>query len=376
MPELLIYDEIGLGDCSAKTIRQRLAEMTGDLTVRVNSPGGDVYAGISIMNALRSYEGTVTAIIEGLAASAASFIAIGGADTTRIYPNAEIMIHDALTLTQGNAEQITETAATLNRLSDSIASIYAAKAGGNADQWRDIMRAETWYTAQEALDAGLVDAIEPTTTKAHHPAFTQVRARYKYPSRHDAPPPKQLPTKTKGHNVSILDNLINIEQPPAPTEAPTLTIEQWLALTQAVGLQPTATVDELVAAVEEVATSTAQEIQQAAAKLTSKQPITNNANAAVMIDRRAWNDMKRAISRGLTLDQQENRLQAEQVIDQGIRYGKITPTQREKWIASYLQDPDSTLTAINRGKEIPRVERGYSHYDEEADSGDKKAWVR
>ncbi|WP_311878672.1 head maturation protease, ClpP-related [Microbacterium forte] len=129
------------------------------LQVYVNSPGGDVYDGIAIRNALRQHKARIVVNIDGLAASAASFIACAG-DEVVMGENAEIMIHDAWSYAVGNAEDMRNKGADLDRVSDNIAAMYAAKAGGDAPAWRELMKAETWYSASEAVAAGLADRLD------------------------------------------------------------------------------------------------------------------------------------------------------------------------------------------------------------------------
>jgi ATP-dependent protease ClpP protease subunit len=126
--ELLIYGEIGW-ECTATDVVRQVQDSDGDLLVRVNSPGGDVYDGLAIMNALRAHDGTVTAVVEGLAASAASFIVVGGADRVILRPTAELMIHDAMSFVGGNAEEMKTAITDLERISDNLAGIYADRAG-------------------------------------------------------------------------------------------------------------------------------------------------------------------------------------------------------------------------------------------------------
>lgn len=128
----------------------------------VNSPGGSVYDGIAIRNALRQHSARVVVTIDGIAASAASFIACAG-DEVVMGENAEIMIHDAWGLAIGNAEDMEAAAADLDRISDNIAAMYAAKAGGEPAEWRALMKAETWYSAAEAVAAGLADRLDSDT---------------------------------------------------------------------------------------------------------------------------------------------------------------------------------------------------------------------
>lgn len=158
--DLLIYDEIGFFGVSAQDVTDSLADVTGDLNVRLNSPGGDVFDGVAIYNALSDHPGKVTVTVDGLAASAASFIAMAG-DTVRMNRASQMMIHDASGLCIGNAGDMTEMAALLDRVSDTIAGIYADRTGVDVEAWRGQMRTETWYSAEEAVSAGLADAMTP-----------------------------------------------------------------------------------------------------------------------------------------------------------------------------------------------------------------------
>lgn len=130
-----------------------------EIRLHINSPGGEVFDGIAIVNALRSHPARVVAIVDGIAASAASFIACS-ADETVMAPNSELMIHDAWGLCVGNAADMREMAGMLDHLSDNVASIYAAKAGGTSEDWRASMAAESWYSAAEAVEAGLADRVD------------------------------------------------------------------------------------------------------------------------------------------------------------------------------------------------------------------------
>lgn len=173
--EVSIYDEIGFwGITASDFVRDLQSVQAKSIELHISSPGGDVFDGIAILNALRQHPATVDVVIDGLAASAASFIAMAG-DTVKIAPNAMIMIHEASGLVIGNAEDMTEMAALLDKTSANIAQVYAQRAGGDPEDWRQAMRVETWYSDQEAVDAGLADAIlgAETQTTAKAPASPQ-----------------------------------------------------------------------------------------------------------------------------------------------------------------------------------------------------------
>jgi ATP-dependent protease ClpP protease subunit len=162
---LHLYGVVGgfWGDIVASDVVREIRELdVATLNVYINSPGGDVFDGIAIRNAIRQSSAHVVAHVDGLAASAASFIACA-ADELVMGENAELMIHDAWTIVLGNADELRTEADNLDRISDNIAAMYAEKAGGTAAAWRDVMKAETWYTAGEAVAAGLADRVEGDT---------------------------------------------------------------------------------------------------------------------------------------------------------------------------------------------------------------------
>lgn len=148
------------GGVSAEGFARQLAAMSGDVTVRIDSPGGDVFGGRAIAQAIREHDGTVTCQIDGLAASAASYIAIAG-DRVVAAPGSFLMIHRAWTLSIGNAPELRSTADLLEKIDGTIADSYAAKAGGKQDEWLALMQAESWFTAPEALALGLIDEALP-----------------------------------------------------------------------------------------------------------------------------------------------------------------------------------------------------------------------
>lgn len=141
------------------------------LEVHINSPGGDVFDGIAIYNAIAQRQGPVTTVVDGLAASAASFIAQAGKKRV-VSPGSMMMIHDASGLCIGNAADMRELAGLLDQVSGNLADIYAAHAGKTASAWRDAMQAETWYNAAQAVDAGLADQL------AERPAPAGATARF------------------------------------------------------------------------------------------------------------------------------------------------------------------------------------------------------
>lgn len=157
--ELFLYDEISYWGINAQIFAEELSVVdTDNITVRVNSPGGDVFDGIAIANLLRTHPAHITCQIDALAASIASVIAMAG-DEIVMGPNSQIMIHDASGICVGNCSDMIETSKLLDMLSNNIASAYANRAGGDAAEWRNAMKKESWYNAEEAVAAGLADSV-------------------------------------------------------------------------------------------------------------------------------------------------------------------------------------------------------------------------
>jgi len=167
--ELMIYGTIGgggwfdEGGVTAVQVSDALRGVTSaNIHVRINSGGGDVFDGVAIHTLLARHPATVTTFIDGIAASAASFIAMAG-DRIVSARNAMMMIHGGMTGTYGNANTHRRSADLLDKVSDNIADIYAMRAGGEASEWRARMDLNeedgVWYTGTEALDAGLVDEL-------------------------------------------------------------------------------------------------------------------------------------------------------------------------------------------------------------------------
>ena len=209
--KLRLYDPIdswgGYWGVSAKEFVQALDEVgtdVGEIHLHINSPGGEVFEGIAILNALRNHPARVTAIVDGLAASAASFVA-AGADEVVMGRNTELMIHDAWGIAVGPAADMRDMAMRLDQLSDNIASVYAGKAGGTVADWRTAMLAETWYSAQEAVDAGLADRVEGAEPDDQAASNAIDRSMFRYPGRAQAPAPPMPATAPAAPPAPLVD---------------------------------------------------------------------------------------------------------------------------------------------------------------------------
>lgn len=157
---IAIYDEIGYWGVNAATFVEELADLAGRaLEVRLNSPGGDVFEGIAIYNALLNHPQPVTCHVDGLAASIASVILQAG-DQRVMAKASQIMIHRPTTGAYGDRDDLAAAVSLLDGTGDMLAEVYADRAGGEPADWLASMVAVTWYhSAEQAISAGLADSI-------------------------------------------------------------------------------------------------------------------------------------------------------------------------------------------------------------------------
>jgi ATP-dependent Clp endopeptidase proteolytic subunit ClpP len=167
--EIVIYDEIGAFGIPAKAFLDELKALgpVAELTVRINSPGGSVFDGVAIYNALTRHDARVTVWIDGIAASIASMIAMAG-DEIVIPENAMLVLHDPSGLVAGTASDMRAMAEALDRMKAGMVAAYRDKSRRDDTEIEALMQAETWLSAQEALELGLVDRVEQPVRMAAH----------------------------------------------------------------------------------------------------------------------------------------------------------------------------------------------------------------
>ena len=188
-----LFDEIGAYGVSAKDFRAQLNEITGNIVLRINSPGGDVFDGLAIFNSLVAHDGHVRVEVTGVAASAASIIAMAG-DEIAIAENAFLMIHNAWGITIGNAEDHDETSDLLGQIDNSLASTYAKRTGLDIRAIKSMMTEETWLDSADAKANGFVTEII---------AARAANARFDMSVYANAP--KQLASEDTLNDINIRD---------------------------------------------------------------------------------------------------------------------------------------------------------------------------
>lgn len=173
----VISDETWWGDeVTPKLFKDELLAGSGNITVWINSPGGDVFAAAQIYNMLMDYTGKITVKIDGLAASAASVIAMAGGDVY-MSPVSMLMIHNPSTIAVGDSEEMLRAKALLDEVKESIINAYELKCGLSRTKLAHLMDAETWMNANKAIELGFADKImfaEGETTAADSLIFSRM----------------------------------------------------------------------------------------------------------------------------------------------------------------------------------------------------------
>lgn len=363
-----ILDEIGSWyGVTAKDFAAQLADLdVDDINLRINSPGGDVFDGLAIMNTLTRHRARVHADVIGIAASAASFVAVGGADDVHMSAGSMLMIHDAAGLVYGNADDMHETAALLDKISDNLAGIYARRAGGSVSKWRDAMRAETWYTAEAAVAAGLADKADTSAEPAEPTAALRrrVMASAEYQRVHTL---AEARAAVAALNPTITD------LPAEPGKGSTTTQQKedimseilMTGLRDRLGILADAelTDEGILNALDEVLTAPpATEIPQAVLP-----------DGVVPVDKAVYENMQAAIEAGRAAIAEATGRRRDSVLADALKAGRIAAASKDAWRAALDRDEDGTVALLSAMPEntVPVVMDGYTGGVDEAGDDDE-----
>ena len=331
---LRLYDPIdwdgGFWGVSAKEFTAVLDELGDDvdtIELHVNSPGGMVWDGLAIMNALRQHQARVVVIVDGIAASAASFIAMAG-DEVVMAQGAEMMIHSPFGLCVGNAQDMAKMAKDLDHETDNLARIYQSKAGGELDDWRAAMAAETWYSAEEAVAAGLADRV------LDQPAPDQPKARFDlsvfaFAGRDKAPAPKPSSASAAEHAAAG-----GTDRKEPDTMSDTLI----QGLRERLGFADDADEATVLASLDE-----------ALAEQAESKPDEVPAGH-VVVPEALLNDLKAGASTAAQVAKKIHDQERESFLD-SVRT-KFAPANRTAWAAEYDRDPEATKAHFADAPEI------------------------
>lgn len=323
-PQVYVYGEIGdscWGDSvSASSFVREFAAIDSDrIELHVNSPGGDVWEGIAIANAIRGHRAHVVATVDAIAASAASFIATA-ADELVMARNSELMIHDAMGIVVGNAADMRDFVARLDTVSDNIASMYAEKAGGTVEEWRDVMRAETWYSAEEAVAAGLADSIDQKKS-ADTGRAAAARASF------------DLSSFTHPGRAAALAPKIRAHKPPATPAEPTTTpkesavTDRFLsAVRERLGVQDAnADEDTVLAALEETLGEQAEPTTIAPAPTAAALP-----EGFVAVDANVLKELREGAANGTQARAEQQAAERRRILDEAMGDGRVAKASEAK----------------------------------------------
>ena len=355
--DVYIYGEIGgwFGEITAKEFAGQISALDVErLNVYINSVGGAAWDGIAIMNALRRHKATVYATVDALAASAASVIAMG-ADHITMNRGSEMMIHDASGICVGNAAEMRETADVLDKLCDSYADAYAARAGGDREYWRGVMRAETWYTAEEAVLAGLADEWADAPAVAASAAAAFDLSGFRYQGRAQAPAPTTLPASEPGETPTRKETGMDDNTPGLVEE-----IRQRLGLTDA------ADDSAILAALDERLTAP-----------TEAAPTIPEGTA--LVDKTLLDQLRADAAAGREAATALATARREDMVGSAIKAGRIAPSSRAAWMALAERDEDAARDLLGAMPEntIPVAEIGVTSCDETQTETDRlyaSAW--
>ena len=361
---LHIYDVIGadpwFGGVDVNELVNEIEALDDDaeLNVRINSPGGAAWDGLALANAIMRHPGATTSHIDGLAASAASLVALAS-DTVVMSKYGQMMLHNARGGVHGTAEELKAAADTLTKLNGSMAEFYADRAGGDAAAWARAMKRESWYNAAEAKDAGLATEIDESGKRedveaAAQASIAKASAMFKYAGRQAAPAPSaaQVEDGPTGPNPQ--------------EEAPVATSKQIL---DALGLPEDATDEDIIAKIAEgkgggdkpddkppaeddVDAGQVNELTKAAAKL-----------GLTVIDPGTLAEMQRNSSLGAKAHATMETQRISATVDAAISLGKIPPARREHFVALMRADEVGTtklLADIPAETAVPMTELGHA----------------
>lgn len=351
-----------------------------EIVVRLDSPGGAAHQGISIANLLANHSAKVIVVVDGLAASAASMIALGGEELV-MSPGSQMMLHDAWMLTVGNAAELHSDAEWLDKQSQNYAETYAHRAGKTAEHWRSVMQADdgrgTWFTAQEAVDAGLADTvanIASTTTPPPDPAEStsideeEMAARAAWdlevlvhPSARAAWTQRQPQARApKPPSASAVGS--------TETEggsAVAFSDEQLTTMRAELGLPETADEAAIVAAVKAV-------VEDSLEDRPTDPPAATVPEGMTLVSTEVLDELRAGAQAGRDASRQLQEAERDRTIEAALKAGKITAAQREHFSKLWDADSDGTRTLLDglAAGLVPVSEHGHDNPVEESQTED------
>ena len=338
----------GYWGVSAKEFTRTLDQLPDDVTeirLLINSPGGEVMEGIAIMNALRAHSARIVAVVEGIAASSASFIA-ASADELVMMQNSELYIHNAWGIVIGDAADLRAVADDLeNHFDRNIASVYAAKSGDTVEYWLAEMDKDRFLTAAQAVDEKLADRVEGVgdadAAKAKFDLSVFARSDRRSAARADV----QLPVSTESGDPNRKDKAMAYGDLQAG-------LRERLGVTDA-----DASDESLLAAVD-------QALEEQAEPNTESAPVAAALpEGFTAIDKTVLADLQAKADRGAQAHAEQEKTRRDGIVADALRTGRISATSTEAIRAQLENDEAGTvkfLTTLPENTAVPVVELGHS----------------
>jgi ATP-dependent protease ClpP protease subunit len=334
--EVMVYDTIGKdpwsnGGISGDEFRKAINEAPTDrdLHIHVNSRGGDVHHGMTMLNSLKDWKNKtgkkVITVIDGVAASTASWAFPAASDEVHAYRGSQMFVHDAMAYAAGNAEEMRKTADDLDKTSDQIADMYAEKSGTGKRGWRDKMKDETLMTGEEAEEAGLVDKIiDGKATRNFTPKeivnmSNRLSAIYNSAPRHGDQKPQHQKTMNKKKLIAML-NTYGVTEWDGKAISEETSDEHLEAALNSVMNRKEAAKAVINAATAAVSTAVAQVTQ---------------ADTATSADIKALRDQVNQLTE---INNTGKRLRIGTMIDQLVIDDKLSEIEKEKALARAIKD--------------------------------------
>lgn len=375
--DVYVFDTIGgwLGVSADDFVRDVAALDVDRIVLHLNTPGGEATEGVAIANVLRAHRAHVVVRVDGLAASAGSVIAMAG-DEVVMGLGSQMMIHDPWTVAIGDAAEMVATQRMLDSTADAMAGTYAAKAGGTAAEWREVMRAETWYTAEEAVTAGLADRVaagdetgtaegEQVTPGYHGGGFWGLWDSLSQPDRFD------LSAFTHAGRENAPAPAMPGRRLPAASAAGRSTTERngnvptFLEdVQQRLGVAAGADEATILAALDEALNERAgddEEPDDEAPEVTDDEDVddedddSDDEDAAVkQVDARQLKRLRSDARLGREAHARQQREDRERLVEAAVADGRIAPASRAGWLRS-LESAENGASARER---LASLEKG------------------
>ncbi|GGH34181.1 head maturation protease, ClpP-related [Microbacterium album] len=348
-----LYDPIdswgGPWGVSAKEFARALDELpedTSEIRLLINSPGGEVWEGIAIMNTLRAHSARTVAIVEGIAASSASFIA-ASCDELVMMRNSELYIHNAWGIVIGDAADLRAVADDLEQHCDrNIASVYAAKTGDTVDHWLAEMDKDWFLTAEQAVQEKLADRIEGVGDAA------SAKAKFDL----------SVFARSDGRRAAVRAGsakLPSSSEPGDPNQKEELTVSDTIKA----GLRERLGVTDADASDETLLAALDQALEEQAEAPTAT--VVNNAvpEGAIVVDKAAFEQLQRDANAGRQAKESIDAQRRDAIVATALKEGRIAAASKDSWRAQLDKDEDgiaAILASLPKSAAVPVDEVGHS----------------